>query len=623
MKKRIAVLLAAAIVCGLFQGCHIFRPNRPTPTAQDPTITAWPTPADTQAYTEPTAPTETVPETTEPDLNDQALIRWKNAGSRDYLEEEPVDMVRFSDMTYVHPDVEAMYAAFDDLISQAEQGLGAEQLLEGFYRIYDRYIDFYSMDSLANIRYSLNTTDSYYKEEYDFCEAESPNVEEKLEALYKAFAACPSRDDLEAAYFGEGFFLQYDDYEVYTNEEYLALKKQEEELLSQYRGLLEDPMVEIDGKQQSYWELLETQNYYDYLRGLKAYYEQYNPKIGEIYIKLIKLRKQMAQVLDYDSYSEYSYDMTYDRDYTPEQGAAFVQEIKTHLVPVYLEASQDYALMNLTGSAASQAQVEQMVKSATVNIGGTVADAYRFMQAYSLYDLEKSAEKTDASFQTYIYSYEAPFVFVNSKGTAEDYTTFAHEFGHFTDSYYNYGANEDLETAETYSQAMEFLALCYTDTLTEQQKDNLIKAKLRDALETFVSQAAFADFEQRVFALPEDQLTVENINGIYRQISKDYGFYEYDFDFYYAMAWIDVMHFFEVPDYIISYCVSAETSLQVYQLETAKAGDGVAAYFRLLDRDLNAGVTQVMEDAGLEDPFRVGCVRDTAAFFREQLGLQN
>ena len=85
------------------------------------------------------------------------------------------------------------------------------------------------------IKYSQNTTDSFYKEEYDFCENETPNLEEKLEALYKGFAASPSRDALEESYFGAGFFEKYDDYEVYTNPEYLRLSQEEAALLSEYR----------------------------------------------------------------------------------------------------------------------------------------------------------------------------------------------------------------------------------------------------------------------------------------------------------------------------------------------------------------------------------------------------
>ena len=79
-------------------------------------------------------------------------------------------MVRFSEMEYRRPDVEQLYADFDALIQEAKQSGDAASLLEDYYELYSRYISFYSMDTLANIRYSLNTADSYFKSEYDFCQ---------------------------------------------------------------------------------------------------------------------------------------------------------------------------------------------------------------------------------------------------------------------------------------------------------------------------------------------------------------------------------------------------------------------------------------------------------------------
>ena len=570
-----------------------------------------------EAATEPISSTESGI-----DPNDQALIRWQNAGQRDYLPDEPVDMVPFSEMDYVRPDVEKLYAEFDSLTQRAADSSDAESLLSEFYKLYDSYISFYSMDALANVLYSLDTTQNYYQDEYNFCEGETPKLEEKLEALYKAFAASPSRKELEKLYFTDGFFDKYDDYEVYTNPEYLRLSQEEAAILTEYRDLTAEIQVTYQGETKSLDEWLETDNYFVYIGALKAYYEQYNTSVGDVYVRLVKVRQQLAAALDYDSYAEYSYDMTYGRDYTPEQGEAFLEEIRTSLLPVLQSASSSLALSRLDYNAASEESLRNMLQSAAKNIGGTVFDAYRFMTAYELCDISKSARKLEASYQTYLYDYEAPFVFLNSRGDSKDYTTFSHEFGHFTDSYYNYGANEDLETAETFSQAMEFLALTYTDTLSDREKDTLLKMNLLDTLQTFVYQGAYADFESRVYALDPDEVTLEKINDLYRQCCKDYGIYENGFDFYYSQSWIDVLHFFEVPYYIISYCVSAETALQVYRLEAEEKGAGVAAYFRLLDRDYAAGVQQVMEDAKLESPFREGVLEQMASFFREKLELK-
>ena len=594
-----------------------------TPSEEPPVTTNAP-----ETTVQPTDVPETTPptEATEPpiDPNDEALIRWQNGGQKDYLPDEQVAMVPFSKMEYVRPDVETLYADFESLTARAKDSTedDAKALLNDFYDLSTRYISFYSMNSLANVLYSLDTTESYYQDEYNYCEGEKPNLEEKLEALLKAFAACPCRKKLEELYFEDGFFDKYDDYEVYTNPEYLRLSKEEAEILTEYRDLTSNIQVTYQDQTKSLDEWLQSKDYAVYMGALRAYYEQYNASVGDVYVRLVKVRQQLAKALDYDSYAEYSYDKSYSRDYSPEEGTAFLEGIRTYLLPVMESAESNRQLSKLDYGKASETSMQEMLRSAAQNIGGTVWDAYRFMQAYELFDIKKSSKKLDASFQTYLFDYEAPFVFVNAQGNGRDYTTFSHEFGHFTDSYYNYGANEDLETAETFSQAMEFLAVTYTDTLTAKQKENLVKLKLKDLLETFVYQAAYADFETRVYAMDPEDLSLDAVNDTFRQCCMDYGIYSPGFDFYYSQSWIDVLHFFEVPYYIISYCVSAETALQVYSLEAETSGEGVAAYMRLLDRDYGAGVQQVMEDAGLESPFREGVLEQTADFIREKLQLQ-
>ena len=590
---------------------------------------AW---SETTAQTEPTAESaETTEqsastETTEPmiDPDDEALIRWQNAGQRDYLPDEKVEMVPFSQMQYVRPDTDALYADFEDLTHRAEESTeaDAEALLSEYFDLSTRYVSFYSMNSLANVLHSLDTTESYYQDEYNFCDGEKPNLEKKLEALLKAFAASACRNKLEELYFGEGFFEKYDDYEVYTNPEYLRLSKEEAAILTEYRDLTADIQVTYQGQTKPLEEWLQSKNYGEYVGALQAYYEQYNGSVGEVYVRLVKVRQQLAKALDYDSFAEYSYQKTYSRDYTPEQGAAFLEDIRVYLVPVLESAASSWSLSTLDYGAASEDSMKEMLRTAAENIGGTVWDAYRFMQTYELCDIGKSIKKLDASFQTYLFDYEAPFVFVNARGTGQDYMTFSHEFGHFTDSFYNYGANEDLETAETFSQSMEFLAVTYTDTLTAKQKENLIKLNLKDTLQTFVYQAAYADFESRVYALDPEDVTLDHINDIFRECCIDYGIYVPSFDFYYSQSWIDILHFFEVPYYIISYCVSAENALQVYRLEEESSGAGVEAFNRLLNRDYEAGVQQVMEDAELESPFREGVLEQTAEFFIKKLKLK-
>ena len=87
-------------------------------------------------------------------------------------------------------------------------------------------------------------------------------------------------------------------------------------------------------------ELLENAVTADlYYEVLGAYYDAYGAQAGEIYIKLIQTRRELAGRLGYGSYADYAYDALYYRDYTPAQAERYVERVRTELAPVYTEAA--------------------------------------------------------------------------------------------------------------------------------------------------------------------------------------------------------------------------------------------------------------------------------------------
>lgn len=618
MKRILALCLALLMVplcggCALLQQMVIHYPDQPTPTL---------------STSEPTA-TEAPPVTAPPvviEPNDGTPRRLTNGGWRDYAPEGYVELKKLSEMPYEHPDTDAVCAAFAELTAMAEAGADASEILTKYYAANDAYLNFYTMDNLAYIRYTRNTNDSFYKDEYDALELAGPDIEEAVEAFNKACAVSTSRSALERDYFGYGYFDDYEDFSRYTNPEYLALTKQEETLLAEYRSALENPQIEYKGELRSFGELMEQysnietyQQYREFLAILKLYYEKYNPIVGEIYLKLVPVRRQLGAVMGYETYADYAYDMVYGRDYTHEQGAAFLQEICDELVPIAqkldgYEAGTSFALDGTALPAALQSAVTRM--------GDTFTEAFDFMMAYELCDLTVSAEKFDSSFTTYLYNYESPYLTVNANGTSKDYLTFSHEFGHFVDKYVTYDSEEDLETAETFSQAMEFLSLRYTEGVFDDfQTEMLLEGNLLDTLDTIIYQAALASFEDQVYALSETELTLERVNQIYFSCCDQYGVAVPMLDFYFHTGWIDVTHFFEAPYYVISYSVSADTALQVYMLEDAQTGAGLDAFCRLLEREPGDGVQAVMQAAGLPNPFRENGLKELADFYRTRFQL--
>lgn len=67
------------------------------------------------------------------------------------------------------------------------------------------------------------------------------------------------------------------------------------------------------------------------------------------------------------------------------------------------------------------------------------------------------------------------------------------------------------------------------------------------------------------------------------------------------------MHFFELPFYIISYPVSNDVAMQIYELEQREEGLGLSKYLEILPRDYE-GLIDTVTAGGLSSPFEPGRV---------------
>lgn len=490
-------------------------------------------------------------------------------------------IVAFSDMEYSRPDIDALIS-----LQEACDGefADADKLMERVYEFYDAYNSFYTNSNLAYIHYCQDMTDSYWEAEYRFCSDNSAEVDAALDTLYYALADSKFRDELEAEdYFGEGFFDAYEGESVW-DEAFVALVNEETALVNEYYTLAAKATQE-----QPYSALYET---------------AYADRLAQIYAELVIQRKRIAQYAGYDSYPEFAYDFYYGRDYTPQQSLTYLEQIRQELTPLYLDAAAS-DVWYLGSRASSERQTFRYVKQCAQKMGGTVAEAFSLLEEAELYDLEYSDNKYNASFELYLSSYYEPFVFLNAERTLYDKLSFAHEFGHFVNDYACGGSLAGIDVAEVFSQAMEYLSLCYgSDT------HDLERLKMADCLCTYVEQAAYAAFEYQVYALADDAITPETISSLYVQVCKDYGLDVWDTA---PLGYLQIEHFYTSPMYVISYVVSNDVAFQIYQREREKTGEGLALYERVLDSD-DTYLIEFAERAGLESPFasgRAAAVRDT------------
>lgn len=483
----------------------------------------------------------------------------------------------FEDMEYSRPDLAAFDAQLEETLSQAQTQEDADDLMAQVYLFYEYYYDFYTNYSLANIRYCQNMTDIYWDTEYSWCLENAAQVDAGLDSLLYALADSPLKEDLETEeYFGEDFFDAYQGDSLW-DETFTELMTREAKLLDEYYAL-EASLA--DGDHQA---------------------------LEENFVQLVQVRQEIARYAGYDNYADFAYAFYYYRDYTATQTETYLQQIAQELAPMY--QSLDVSIWDEMYTQCSTEEVYAYLTECVNRIGGIAEGALALMEGANLYDISYGEHKYDASFETFLYSYYEPFVFMNPTGYTLDKLTLVHEFGHFCNDYAVGGTVVGVDVAEVFSQGLEYLSLTYC-----QEGQKLTKGKMGDSLCVFVEQAAYALFEQQVYQLEE--VTVETIRDTFDQAMSTFGL-----DVYRLEGWdyITIPHVYIAPMYVISYVVSNDVAMQIYQAELENAGSGVTLWEDGL-YSTQIGIVAFTEEMDLTSPFAEGRVQQIRQTLEQALG---
>lgn len=492
-------------------------------------------------------------------------------------------------LKYTRPDMAEHDRVLEEACRRAMKSDNFTEVSLWVGEYYDEYDSFFTNYALAEIHYCCDMTDSYWEAEYAYCYENAYLVEAGLETLYQALAQSPCRDELESEdNFGAGYFDSYEG-EGFYDETMLDLMDRETQLLDTYYDLLA--------------EASQVESY------SQTYFEEYYPQLAQVYVDLVKQRQEIAAYVGYDSYSDFAYDFYYYRDYTPAQAESYLEEIGAEFSQLYW-AVNDSDIWEWSWRYCTESQVLDYVKTAAENMGGDIATAFSVLEKDALYHIKYNENKYPGAFETYLYSYQVPYIYMSPNRDQTDKLTLVHEFGHFTNDLLCWQSYAGIDVAEVHSQAMEYLSLCYGENT-----EKLTQYKMVDSICIYVEEAAYALFEQRVYDLPAEEVTVERVQQIYEEIGNAFGFDSWGFD---SRDYVSVDHFFTSPCYIISYVVSNDMAFQIYQLELEEKGAGLEVYRECLYSE-ESYIMSFAEEYGLESPFAEGRVQSVRKTLEELL----
>ena len=298
-------------------------------------------------------------------------------------------------------------------------------------------------------------------------------------------------------------------------------------------------------------------------------YDEETEKIGALYRELVDLHNEEAQIVGYKDYADYAYEASYGRDFTPDDAAALCEAVKPYARQYfgslyYNEAT--YADFSADTDLAER-ELVGLVTQYMPRVSDDAAKAAAYMEKHGLYFMDSVDRVSDLGFTTTLDQYNAPFIYLALYGDQNDIQSMFHEFGHYYDAYVNPVPDlllsvGSLDIFEIHSTGMEALSTGWYEDIYGEDADLARIRFLDSALYTVFSGCLFDEFQRVVYADPT--LTPEQISQTFVTIARSYGLRSFGKEF--SHYWMQVNHNFESPFYYISYAVSMLASLQIYEM---------------------------------------------------------
>ena len=551
--------------------------------------------------------------------------------------------MKFNEMTYTRPDIDALLARCRELAAKAAAAPDGDALVRLYYEQSEAFAEYNTAANLANIHYTCDTRDAYWKAEQDFFDANGPAVTNASVEISRAFLANPHVDVLTAK-FGTTCVAGMKNAVLGMDDRTVELQQQFNALVSRYQQIYGGALVELDGKQLTipqlgpYKEDLDSTVRRAAYEAEAGYFDAHRTELDELYGQIVQNLNAQARVMGYHDYSELSYVRMNRIGYGPEEIRKFRDQVANDVVPqlqkvmalrakrtgIAHPAFTDLPILFRDGNPKPIPGYKARMDAARTmyhELSPETAEFIDFMQDNELFDVESRPGKMSGGYMTSLPSYKAPFIFANWNDTSGDVDVLTHECGH---AFEGYVAERDpaipadlecpgMESAEIHSMAMEFLTAPWHHLLFGKDTDKYALLHAEDSFVFLAYGCEVDEFQHIMYQNPD--LTPDERNAEWLKLEKKYRPW-IDFDnlpFYGRGAgWQRQLHIYECPFYYIDYCLSTMAALQFFLLSLTDHKDAWERYLRLVRRAGTASYTELLETAGLKVPFEEGSIKGIA-----------
>jgi len=550
--------------------------------------------------------------------------------------------MKFWDMPYERIDVEKEKEVVKKLIEDFQNAKSADEQLAVHKQYYEVMKRVRTQRTLANTRFTLDTSDEFYSAENDYYDKEMPAYDTLLLSYKKLLLNSPYREEFEKL-IGKPAFRNMELGEISMSEEIIPLKQAENALVSKYNKLIASAKIEWDGKINNlsgmtpYLTAVDRETRKGAAAKVDAFFQGIESELDDIYDELVKNRTAQAKALGYETYTELGYNRMRRNSYRRAEVERFRDQIKKDWVPFAEEIWKkrqerlgldkmyfyDEGVSFKNGTPRPIGSYEDTLKAGQKmyrELSDITGEFYDFMLENDLLQVFPGAHKRAGGYMTMIPDYKAPFIFANFNGTAGDVDVVTHECGHAFQGYLmrdeeiNERKENTMETAEIHSMSMEFFTNPWMELFFGERADEFLLYQIEDSV-VFIPYGCMVDeFQHIVYDHPEmtpaeRKAAWKELEGIY----KPHMDYSELAPFYQSGGyWQRQAHIYGSPFYYIDYAIAQTCAIQYRVWLEDDYKKAFESYLNFSKASTVDFFENTIEKNGLMSPFKDGVIPEIA-----------
>ncbi|MDR7314097.1 M3 family oligoendopeptidase [Brevibacillus nitrificans] len=545
--------------------------------------------------------------------------------------------MKFTQIAYERVNMEQVEQQFDQLLQAFTQASSFEEQDRVMGQLISLRQEVESAREVAQIRHTINTEDSFYKDEQDYWDEVGPVYQGLVSRYYDAIVHSTFRADLEKKWGAQLFRIAETTLRTFSPEVVSDLQE-ENKLVSRYVALIASAKIQFDGEERTIPQLIPYQTSTDRATRKKAnaakyaFFQKHAEELDQIYDDLVQVRSRIAKKLGFSSFVELAYARLNRTDYNAEQVANFRKQVLEHIVPVatklaerqrerigvdvmkYYDLSFDFVTGNPTPKGSPEWIVENG-KKMYAELSPETDVFFQFMLENDCLDLLSKKGKATGGYCTYMSKYELPYIFANFNGTSGDIDVLTHEAGHAFQVYVSRSFEvpeyhfPTYEACEIHSMSMEFLTWPWMEMFFKEDTEKYKFAHLSSGLTFIPYGVAVDEFQHAVYEKPE--MTPAQRKSTWRQIERKYlPHRNYDENEFLEEGgfWQQQSHIYRDPFYYIDYTLAQICAFQFWKRAQENADVAWQDYLTLCREGGSKSFTELVAVAKLISPFEDGCI---------------